>query len=234
MKGSPVVTLENVGCYYKTREKLLRFTTYKALKDVSFTLHRGDALGVIGRNGAGKSTLLRLIAGILLPDVGRVITHGSPKISLLTLQLGFANELSGRDNAILGAMLLGYSKKQALARLPQIIAFAELEEWIDQPLKTYSSGMRARLGFAVAMEMSPDVLLVDEVLGVGDVAFHKKSMQAMHEKFNANQTIVFVSHQASTVKQLCQRAVWIEDGLTRMEGDAAEVVDAYEEYLIGG
>lgn len=233
MKGAPVITLENVGCYYKTRQRMLRFTTYKALKDVSFTLRRGEALGVIGRNGAGKSTLLKLIAGILLPDVGRVVVHGVPTISLLTMGLGFTNELSGRDNAILGAMLLGYSKKQALARLPQIIAFAELEKWIDQPLKTYSSGMRARLGFAVAMEMSPDVLLIDEALGVGDVSFRQKSMQAMHEKFNAEQTIVFVSHQASSVKQLCQRAVWIENGVTRMEGDAAEVVDAYEEYLAG-
>ena len=233
MKRSPVIRLENVGCYYRTRQRMFLFTTHMALKNVSFTLRCGEALGVIGRNGAGKSTLLRLLAGILLPDDGQVITHGSPKISLLSLQLGFANELSGRDNAILGAMLLGYSKKEVLNRLSQIVAFAELEQWIDQPLKTYSSGMRARLGFAVANQMRPDVLLVDEVLGVGDVAFRQKSMQAMLEKFNTDQTIVFVSHQASMVKKLCQRAVWIEDGVSRMVGEVNEVVDAYEEYLVG-
>jgi lipopolysaccharide transport system ATP-binding protein len=234
MTGAALITLENVGCRYRSRQKMVRFKTYEALRDVSLTLYRGEALGIIGRNGAGKSTLLKLIAGILRPDSGKIIKHGSPAIALLTMQLGFANELSGRHNAIMGAMLLGYTKAEALARLDRIIAFAELEKWIDEPLKTYSSGMRARLGFAVAMEMSPDVLLVDEVLGVGDVAFRDKSMQAMREKFQADQTIVFVSHAAATVKQLCNRAVWIEDGVTRLEGDAAEVVDAYEWYVKEG
>lgn len=233
MKGDAVVTLENVACRFRIRHKMLRFKYYEALKDVSLILRRGEALGVIGRNGAGKSTLLKLIAGIMQPDSGRVLLHGTPAIALLSLQLGFANELSGRYNAILGAMMLGYTKREAQARLARIIDFAELEQWIEEPLKTYSSGMRARLGFAVAMEMSPDVLLIDEVLGVGDAAFRKKSMAAMREKFQAGQTIVFVSHTAATVKQLCNRAVWIEEGVTRMEGDAAEVVDAYEAYMAG-
>ena len=116
-------------------------------------------------------------------------------------------------------------------RLDKIIAFSELETWIDEPLGTYSSGMRARLGFAVAMELSPDILLIDEALGVGDAAFRNKSMRVMHEKFRSDQTIVFVSHAASSVKKLCNRAVWIEDGATRMEGDVAEVIDAYERFL---
>jgi len=234
MRSTPIVSLENVGCRFRVRHKMMRFKSYEALKDVSFTLNRGEALGIIGRNGAGKSTLLKLIAGILRPDSGKVLLHGNPSIALLTLQLGFSNELSGRYNAILGAMLLGYTKKEALARLDGIIEFAELEQWIEEPMKTYSSGMRARLGFAVAMEMSPDVLLIDEVLGVGDAAFRAKSMKAMQEKFQAEQTIAFVSHAASTVKQLCNRAVWIEGGVTKMEGQTAEVVDAYENYLADG
>ena len=130
-------------------------------------------------------------------------------------------------------MLLGYTKREALSRLERIIAFAELEQWGDEQLKTYSSGMRARLGFAVAMEMCPDVLLIDEVLGVGDTAFREKSMAAMQAKFNSDQTIVFVSHSADMVKKLCRRAVWIEDGVTRMEGAVAEVVDAYERSMVG-
>ncbi len=234
MKGDLVVSLENVGCRFRIRQKLFRFKSYEALKDVSLSLYRGEALGVIGRNGVGKSTLLKIIAGILHPDSGRVVSYGNPSIALLTLQLGFSNELSGRYNAILGAMLLGYTKQEALLRLDQIIAFAELERWIDEPLKTYSAGMRARLGFAVAMEMSPDVLLIDEALGVGDAAFREKSMQAMQDKFNSDQTIVFVSHMAPSVKRLCNRAVWIENGVTRMEGEAAEVVDAYERFLVDG
>lgn len=234
MKGDLVVSLENVGCRFRIRQKLFRFKSYEALKDVSLSLYRGEALGVIGRNGVGKSTLLKIIAGILRPDNGRVVSYGNPSIALLTLQLGFSNELSGRYNAILGAMLLGYTKQEALLRLDQIIAFAELERWIDEPLKTYSAGMRARLGFAVAMEMSPDVLLIDEALGVGDAAFREKSMQAMQDKFNSDQTIVFVSHMAPSVKRLCNRAVWIENGVTRMEGEAAEVVDAYERFLVDG
>ena len=231
MKNTPIVRLKNVGCRFKVRHKMMRVKSYEALKDVSFTLNSGEALGIIGRNGAGKSTLLKLIAGILLPDSGQVLLHGNPSIALLTLQLGFSNELSGRYNAVLGAMLLGYTKKEALAKLDRIIEFAELEQWIEEPLKTYSSGMRARLGFAVAMEMSPDVLLIDEVLGVGDAAFRAKSMAAMKEKFRAEQTIAFVSHAASTVKELCNRVVWIENGVTKMEGPTGEVVDAYENYL---
>jgi len=233
MKGNLVVSLENVGCRFHIRQKVARFKTYEALKNVSLSLYRGEALGIIGRNGAGKSTLLKLIAGILRPDIGKIVLHGSPSIALLNMQLGFSNELSGRHNAILRAMLLGYTKQEAIARLKNIIAFAELEKWIDEPLKTYSTGMRARLGFAVSMEMSPDVLLIDEALGVGDTAFYEKSMNAMLGKFQSGQTIVFVSHAAPSVKRLCNRAVWIEDGITRMEGDVAKVVDAYEQYLTG-
>ncbi len=231
MKDELITVLEDVGIRFRIRHKLFRFKTFDALKSINLSLYRGESLGVVGRNGAGKSTLLKLLAGILRPDSGQVTVYGSPSISLLTLQLGFSPDLSGRQNAILGALLLGYTKEEALDRLDKIIAFSELETWIDEPLGTYSSGMRARLGFAVAMELSPDILLIDEALGVGDAAFRNKSMRVMHEKFRSDQTIVFVSHAASSVKKLCNRAVWIEDGATRMEGDVAEVIDAYERFL---
>ena len=151
--------------------------------------------------------------------------------ALLSLQVGFDPELSGRINAILGGMFLGYKKKVVIAQLDKIIEFAELEDFIDMPVKSYSSGMRARLGFSVALEMNPDVLLIDEVLGVGDVEFRKKSMAVMKERLLSDQTIVLVSHSAGTVKELCNRAVWIEDGVSRMVGDSGEVVAAYEEYM---
>jgi lipopolysaccharide transport system ATP-binding protein len=224
------ISLENVGCSYRVRHGLMQHRIYKALKSVSFTLYRGETLGLIGRNGAGKSTLLRLIAGILLPDAGRITTHCPGSISLLTLQLGFSSELSGRDNAIMGAMLMGYSRSQANERLDGIIAFSDLGDWIDEPLKTYSSGMRARLGFAVAMETSPDILLVDEVLGVGDEAFRRKSVKAMKEKMGSNQTVVFVSHQPQIIKELCSRVVWIEEGVTRMEGETNDIMAEYEQW----
>ena len=223
-----LMTLENVGCRYVVRTGRFRTKGYDALRSISMEIHRGETIGVIGRNGAGKSTLLRLIAGIIRPDSGTIMRHDNLSISLLTLQLGFSQELSGRHNAIMGAMLLGHTKKEALAQLDKIIAFAELEDWIDEPLKTYSSGMKARLGFAVAMEMSPDVLLVDEVLGVGDLAFRDKSTKLMQEKMLSGQTVVFVSHALPTIKQLCTRVVWIENGETKMEGETDSVIAAYQ------
>ncbi len=226
----PLISLQNVGCTYRVRHGLLGSRSYQALKDVSFTLYRGETLGLIGRNGAGKSTLLRLVAGIILPNAGTITVHQPVSISLLTLQLGFSSELSGRDNAIMGAMLLGYSRREARSRLGRIIEFAELQDWIDEPLKTYSSGMRARLGFAVAMEMSPDVLLVDEVLGVGDESFAKKSTDAMKAKMRSGQTVVFVSHQPALHRDLCSRVAWIEEGVTRMVDGADKVLVAYHQW----
>jgi lipopolysaccharide transport system ATP-binding protein len=229
MSEEALISLSNVACRYKVRHGLLGSRIYEALRDVSFTIYKGETLALIGKNGAGKSTLLRMLAGIILPDAGRVEFYQPVSVSLLTLQLGFSPELSGRDNAIMGAMFLGYSRRDAMERLGQVIDFSELHEWIDEPLKTYSSGMRARLGFAVAMEMSPDVLLVDEVLGVGDEAFRKKSAKAMRDKMKSGRTVVFVSHQANTVLELCSRAVWIEQGATRMVDRADRVVRAYQQ-----
>ncbi|XPV75571.1 MAG: ABC transporter ATP-binding protein [Desulfovibrio sp.] len=231
MMNEPCITLTNVACNYSFRKSRFKFGVYEALKDINVTLHKGETLGVLGRNGAGKSTLLRLIAGIIKPDGGDVTYHKELSISLLTLQLGFSTELSGKDNAILGAMLLGKSKQEALDRLEGIRAFAEIGDWFEEPLKSYSSGMRARLGFAVALEMSPDVLLIDEVLGVGDESFRQKSTKAMKEKMKSGQTAVFVSHNLPTLLEICPRTMWIENGVTQMVGDTGDVLNHYLEFI---
>lgn len=227
MTAAPLVTFDHVRCSFKVRQQLFRFKTYDALKDISLTIRQGETLGVIGSNGAGKSTLLKLIARILLPDAGTVTFHREASVSLLSLQMGFNTELSGRANALINAMLIGFTRKEAEARMERIIEFAELEDWIDDPLKTYSSGMQARLGFGVALEMSPDILLVDEVLGVGDQSFQKKSTEAMLEKMRSNQTTVFVSHDLTTLAALCQRCIWIDNGKTMAEGPTDAVIDHY-------
>lgn len=234
MPSTTLLDLNHIGCCFKIRQGLFRSKQYIALRDVSFDVRKGETLALIGRNGAGKSTLLRLISGIYKPDTGTITRQRHLSVSLLTLSAGFDPELPGRVNAILSGMLLGFHRKEIEAKLDDIIAFAELEHAIDDPLKTYSSGMRARLGFAIGVEMSPDVLLVDEVLGVGDINFRKKAVAAMKNKMASDQTVVFVSHDMNTVKNLCDRAVWIEEGVTRMLGNATEVVDAYIAHMNNG
>lgn len=226
-----LITLEHVAYFYKIRNGLLRHMTFNALKDVTLDIHEGETLGLIGRNGAGKSTLLRLLARIYIPSRG-TLRHARPNlsVSLLTLQLGFFAELSGRDNAIMGAMLMGYTRDEAEGRLDRIVEFSGLGQWMHEPLKTYSSGMRARLGFSVAMEMSPDVLLIDEVLGVGDVNFYEKSAARLKSKLASNQTVVLVSHSIPAIKELCTRVVWLEDGRIQMQGDPETVVNEYRKH----
>jgi len=230
MNRVPVITVQNVMVRFRYRRSLFRKAMVEALRDVSFNLYQGDSLGIIGRNGAGKSTLLSLLGGIILPDSGRVINN-DVRTSLLAMQVGFDPELSGRANALLSGMLLGFRYEDVKANLDKIIAFSELGEFIDKPVKTYSVGMRGRLGFSVALEMEPDVILIDEVLGVGDINFREKSMNVMKEKLLSDQTIVLVSHSGQIVKNFCNRVVWIEDGISRMEGNSEEVVDAYESYM---
>lgn len=221
------ISVRNVGCTFTVRKGFFSFKEYEALKNVSFDIYQGETLGIIGRNGAGKSTLLRLLSSIILPNSGSISRPEKLSVSLLSLQAGFDLELSGRMNAILSGMLLGFSKSAIEARLDGIAQYAELEAFFDSPLKTYSTGMRARLGFAVGMELSPDVLLVDEVLGVGDTEFRKKAVETMKSKMRSEQTVVFVSHDMHTVKTLCDRVVWVEDGVTRLEGAAEDVVATY-------
>ncbi|NMQ18934.1 ABC transporter ATP-binding protein [Candidatus Competibacter phosphatis] len=218
------------GLFYWRRTGYLHKERFWALRDVSFDLHHGESLGVIGRNGAGKSTLLQLLAGILRPDQGTLINHGV-RATLLSLQIGFVPYLSGRQNAILSGMLLGLAKQEVEEKMADIRAFSELGDFFDQPINAYSSGMKARLGFSVAFQLNPDVLLIDEVLGVGDAEFKAKSSQIMREKIRSDKTIVLVSHSPGTIRQLCDRAVWIDNGATRAEGETTEVLDRYEQFL---
>lgn len=223
---SPLMRLRDVGVRYRVRRGHGPQRHHDALQGVSFDLQAGESLGVIGGNGAGKSTLLRLLAGVIKPDYGSIETRGA-RVGLLSLQLGFDVQLSGRDNALIGGMLLGMRRREVRARLDEIVAFAGLEAVIDEPLHTYSTGMRARLGFAVALQMRPDVLLIDESLGVGDQAFAQKASSAIEGIVRSDRTVVLVSHSLATIRTLCDRALWLEQGRMRMVGEVQAVADAY-------
>ncbi|KAF0804251.1 ABC transporter-like protein [Alcanivorax xiamenensis] len=210
MSGDAIISLRDVGVRYKRRGGLfVPSRYYQALEGITFDLYRGETLGIVGRNGAGKSTLLRLIAGIIQPDSGQVINHGVT-VSLLALQAGFDGELSGIDNAVISGMLLGYSRYQVESHLDEIAAFAELGDFMEEPVKTYSSGMRSRLGFAVAIHMSPDVLLLDEVLSVGDQSFRQKAEKAMMKKICSDQSVVFVSHSDEQINRISDRKICLD------------------------
>ncbi len=232
--GKRVISLRHVGVSYWLRQSLFSRRRFWALRDVTFDLYEGDSLGIIGKNGVGKSTLLRLLAGVMSPDCGELENHGV-STSLLSLSLGFLPYLSGRENAILGGMFQGMTRREISSKMDDIIRFAELDEFIDQPVSSYSSGMKARLGFAVAFQAEPDVLLIDEVIGVGDADFQQKSVSVMKERMRSKDTtIVFVSHNAALIRELCNRAVWIEDRVVQVEGDADTVLAAYNDFLKTG
>lgn len=197
-----------------------------ALDGVSFAVAPGEAFGVIGRNGAGKSTLLRCVAGTLRPNSGRVAVNGKTS-TLLQLGVGFNPELSGRRNVYLGGLAAGMRKREIDERFDQIVEYAELDDAIERPVKTYSSGMFSRLAFSVSMNLDPDVLLLDEVLAVGDEGFREKSMKAMQELLDRAGTIVFVSHSLGSVEDFCDRAIWMEHGRVEAEGESGGVVKAY-------
>ena len=230
MSHEKVIELRNVGVCYTRKSGFMHSTKFWALHDVSFDLYHGETLGVIGRNGAGKSTLLRLLAGIIAPDTGEVIRRVE-RISLLALQAGFIQYLTGRQNAILSGVMLGLTRRQVEERMDEIIRFAELEDFIDEPLRTYSSGMRARLGFTVAIQADPDVLLVDEILGTGDANFKEKSATAMREKIASDKTVVIVTHQPETVLSLCDRMAWVHQGVTVEVGEPKMVLERYQQSL---
>ncbi len=222
--------------YHRPVDRLLELFTRKprhrpfwALKDVSFEVACGETLGIIGDNGAGKSTLLKIIAGTLSPTKGQVHCRGRVA-ALLELGAGFHPELTGRQNIYLNAALLGLSEKEIRVREGKIITFAELEDFIDQPVKTYSSGMYVRLAFAIAVQVDPEILIVDEALSVGDQRFQKKSLDRIMEFCHQGKTILFCSHSLYHVTHLCQRAIWIHEGKVRMCGGAKEVVQAYEDW----
>ncbi len=209
------------------------YDEFEALREFSVAVHRGEAVGVIGRNGAGKSTLLRVIARVIRPTQGRVVIAG--KVApILELGLGFHSELTGRENVLLQGALLGFSRAAMQKRMEAIVAFAELEEFINAPMRTYSTGMAARLAFAVATDVDPDILLIDEVLAVGDERFQMKCEARMAAFREAGKTIVFVSHAAGQVRKTCDRAVWLHEGRTVAMGPAADVVDAYHQWSVSG
>ncbi|MFZ1618536.1 MAG: ABC transporter ATP-binding protein [Flavobacteriales bacterium] len=197
-----------------------------ALRDVSFEVRHGEVLGIIGRNGAGKSTLLKLLSRITQPTEGVISMRGKVS-SLLEVGTGFHPELSGRDNIYLNGAILGMRKTEVDAKLNDIISFSGIEHHIDTPVKRYSSGMRVRLGFAVAAHLEPEVLIVDEVLSVGDADFQRKSMGKMKDSANSGRTVLFVSHNMTAMRSLCSRVIWLENGRVRMQGPTEEVVAAY-------
>lgn len=223
----------NVSVHYKTRRSFFRHDYFKALDDVSFTIKKGETLGVIGTNGCGKSTLLKVLANIFGVDKGQVTWH-CQQVSLLSLSLGFDAELSGRDNSIISGMLLGSRKQDVLDKLDEIIEFSGLKNFIDKPIKTYSSGMRARLGFSVALKMQSELLLIDEVLGVGDGKFKAKATDAMINKINSMQTVVLVSHSMGQIQQLCDRVLWLDNGKVKMLSTARDVVPEYGQFIKKG
>ncbi len=203
-------------------------TDFWALRNVSFQVRQGESLGVIGPNGAGKSTLLQVLAGIILPSEGEVDVDGHVS-SLLTLGVGFDQELSGIDNIRLAGAFMGLDHRLVEERLPWIVEYAELGQFIDVPIKTYSSGMRARLGFAIATSVEPDILLLDEVLATGDAAFREKSKLRVAELVTAAKAIVLVTHDMNWVTEYCNRAMLIEQGGIVLEGEPQEVVDLHQE-----
>ena len=206
---------------------------HTVLEDFNLTIRRGESVGFIGKNGAGKSTLLKLITGVLSANSGTILTRGKVA-ALLELGAGFNMEYTGRQNIYLNGKMMGYSKAQMQERVNPIIEFADIGEFIDQPVKTYSSGMFARLAFAVSINVSPDILIVDEVLSVGDTRFQMKCIDKMKELKESGTTILFVSHTLEQIKRFCTRAVWMKDGHIEMDGDASEVIDLYDSYMRTG
>jgi lipopolysaccharide transport system ATP-binding protein len=197
-----------------------------ALREVNLAVEAGTTLGVVGRNGSGKSTLLKLVNRVLKPDAGAVVVRGSVA-SLVELGAGFHPELTGRENIVINGTILGLSKKEIRARFDDIVAFAGLADSIDEPVRTYSSGMYLRLGFSVAVHVDPDILLVDEVLAVGDRPFTHKCMERMNRFKEAGKTIVFVSHELDIVRSWCGEVLWLDQGVLRERGKPGDVVDAY-------
>jgi lipopolysaccharide transport system ATP-binding protein len=230
MSHGHIMELQDVVVRYRTRRSFFRHDYFTALDGVSFDIRRNETLGIVGVNGCGKSTLLRVLANIYGVDRGEV-TWNCDQVLLLSIQLGFDEELSGRDNAIISGMLLGARKREMLDRMDEIIEFSELHEFIDKPIKTYSTGMRARLGFAVAIYVQPDLLLIDEVLGVGDGAFQTKAEKAIINKITSQQSVVLVSHDLHHIETLSDRVMWMDKGKIRKIGRPTDMVKEYVEFL---
>jgi lipopolysaccharide transport system ATP-binding protein len=217
---------KNFLFHFQSSINSLRSIGFEALREVSFEISKGEAIGLVGRNGAGKSTVLALIAGVLQPSQGGVTVNG--RISpFLELGAGFHPELSGKENILLNGVLLGLSREAILKKMEEIIAFAELGDFIDQPIRVYSSGMIARLGFSVVAHLDPDILLIDEILAVGDAEFQKKCMDKMTTFKERGVTMIFVSHSPKDISQICSRVIWFDNHTVKMEGDVERVLQEY-------
>ena len=211
----------------------LQYSEFEALKNVSFDVKRGEVVGLIGHNGAGKSTLLKVISGILRPSEGSVRVAGNVA-PMLELGSGFDMDMTGRENIFLNGAILGYSEEFLRRKYDEIVAFSEIEPFIDVPLRNYSSGMVARLAFSIATVVVPEVLIVDEVLSVGDLNFQEKSMARMMELMGGGTTVLFVSHNLDQIRSMCDRILWLELGQAMMFGDAQTVCDAFERQCMSG
>ncbi|MCI5527848.1 MAG: ABC transporter ATP-binding protein [Oscillospiraceae bacterium] len=205
----------------------LKYKDFWALRDVSFSVHPGEVLGIIGHNGAGKSTVLKVISGILKPTSGSVSVHGNI-VPMLELGSGFDFDLTGRENIFLNGAILGYSRKFLNEKYDDIVAFSELGEFIEMPIRNYSSGMLMRLAFSIATVVNPEILIVDEILAVGDESFQRKSRQRMMELMSGGTTVLFVSHSLEQIREMCDRVLWLDHGQVKMIGEAQEVCDAYQ------
>ncbi len=224
MSDEPINSLKEIFTTALTGK--LKYNEFLALDDVSFDLEKGKTLGLIGKNGAGKSTTLKLISGILKPTSGNIIVRGNV-VPMLELGAGFDLELTGRENIYLNGAILGYSKDYLQSKFDEIVEFAEIGEFIDMPIRNYSSGMMARLAFSIASVVQPEILIVDEILSVGDAAFQEKSRARMMELMGGGTTVLFVSHNLDQIREMCSRVVWLEHGRLKMIGPSAQVCDAY-------
>lgn len=237
--AEPIITFKNVSKTYilykndQARFKALFFKpknpkTNKALNNVSFTINRGEAVGIVGDNGAGKSTLLKMITGVSFPDEGEIIVNGQVA-ALLELTAGFSLEMTGRENIYLKGYILGLKDSYIKTIEESIIEFAELGDYIDQPVRTYSSGMKMRLGFAINANIDPDVLVVDEALSVGDVSFRKKCKNKIKEIIDKGTTVLYVSHNAASVREMCPRSIYLKKGTVIYDGATEDTLRVYEE-----
>lgn len=223
--------IDNLKEYFvKLAKRELMFKEFLALKDVSFTAAKGEAWGLIGTNGSGKSTLLKAICGIFSPYKGTIHTYGTIA-PLIELGAGFDGDLTATENIYLNGAVLGHSKKFMKEHFDEIVDFAELWDFLDMPIKNYSSGMAARLGFAIATVVRPDILICDEVLAVGDIAFQQKCEHRMNEMRDGGTTLLFVSHSMDSVLNICDHALWLDKGIAKLSGEAEDVVKAYMEFL---
>jgi len=210
----------------KLLSKRFKVKEFYALHDVSFDVYQGDVLGIIGRNGAGKSTILKIISGILKPTTGHVERYGNI-VPMLELGSGFDMDLSGRENIFLNGAILGYEKQFLYDKYQEILEFSELQEFIDMPLRNYSSGMIMRLAFSIATVVNPEILIVDEILAVGDENFQKKSRDRMMELMSGGTTVLFVSHDMNQIRSMCNKVVWLDGGTVRLAGETQKVCDEY-------